>query len=261
MKDLVILKIGGSVITKKSEENPTLNKKEVKRIAKEIKNGFNPKTNSLILIHGAGSYGHPIVKRTKIHEGIKTEQQLVDFAETQRLQNVLNALICEELIKNNLPAIPFQPSSNAVMKKGKIESFDLKAIRGMLEIGLIPVLFGVPAYDIEQKCSILSGDETISYLAKNLNAKRIIHATDVDGIFDSDPKINKNAKLLKEFSKNNLSALSKSSNTDVTGGMLKKVSEILDLKIETEIVNGLKEKNIERVLKGETKIGTVINLE
>jgi len=259
MKELIVLKIGGSLITKKSEQKPSLNIKNIKRISAEIKNGFNPEKNSLVLIHGAGSYGHPIVKRTGIHKGIKTKEQLVDFAETQRLQNVLNSLVCKELIKKKLPAVPCQPSSSAVMKNGKLDSLDLKAIKGMLEINLIPVLYGVPAYDSAQKCSILSGDEIISYLAKNLNASRIIHATDVSGVYDSDPKKNKNAALIKKFTKNNLSALSSSSNTDVTGGMMKKVSEIIELGIETEIISGLEKGNIEKALKGQKGMGTAVN--
>ncbi len=63
----------------------------------------------------------------------------------------------------------------------------------LVEIGMVPVLYGVPAYDEKQKCSILSGDEIAPYLAVKLNAERIIHAGNVDGVFTSDPNKNPDA--------------------------------------------------------------------
>lgn len=263
MKPLLILKIGGSIITDKSSEEPKANLDVIKRIEKEISNSYERDKFNLIIVTGAGSYGHPIVKRTKIHEGIKNEEQLSAFAETQRLQNEFNSIFTKYLIDIGIPAIPCQPSSSAVMQSKNLIHLDTKAIEGFLKIGLIPVLFGVPAYDEEQNCSILSGDQIAPYLAKKLKAIKIIHATDVDGIFTDDPKKNENAKLIREINQNNLNDVKKwlagSSNIDVTGGMFGKVSELLDLGVESQIINGLNENNISRALKGDI-IGTTIRL-
>jgi isopentenyl phosphate kinase len=262
MKNLMILKIGGSLITKKHKEKPAINKENLKRMVKEVKDGFDFRNNSLILIHGAGSYGHPIVKRTGIHKGIENKEQLIAFAETQRLQNELNVLICEELIKQGLAAIPVQASSSAVMDKGRLISMDFEAIKGFLEVGLVPVLYGVPAYDKSKKCSILSGDQIITYLAKNLGAKKMIHVTDVEGVFTGDPKKNHSAKLIREITKENfkkmINYIGGSAHTDVTGGMFGKVKELLEVEgIPSEIISD-KNGNIKRVLKGEEGLGTVI---
>ena len=87
MKDLIILKLGGSVITYKKSKTPRVNKKNLKRISEEISYFYNEKKIPLVIVHGAGSFGHNIVKETKIDKRIKTEKQLKDFAKTQWLQS------------------------------------------------------------------------------------------------------------------------------------------------------------------------------
>ena len=264
MKDLIILKIGGSVVTDKFSETPKANLSNIKRISKEISCAYKENKMPLIVIHGAGSYGHVIVKKTDIDKGIKKESQLKDFAETQRLQNELNCIFTKYLIEEGVPAFPCQASASAVMKAGKLSYMDISMIAGMLKIGIVPVLYGVPAYDEVQKCSILSGDEIAPYLAVKLKAKKIIHATNVDGVFTSDPKNNKNAKLIPEINSKNIDQVKKlltgSTATDVTGGMFKKVSELIGVGVESQLVNALTSGNVLKALNGDKVLGTIIRL-
>lgn len=260
-----ILKIGGSIVTIKSSDTPKINQEGLENITTEISNAWKDMEDGLIIIHGAGSYGHPIVKRTKINKGIKNKEQLMSFAETQRLQNELNCLVTKSLIEKNVPAIPVQASSSALMKDGKLIELNHVVIEKLVSIGMVPVLYGVPAYDEEKKCSILSGDQIAPYLAERLSAEKMIHATDVDGVFDSNPKTNENAKLIQEINSDNINQvkefLSESSNTDVTKGMLGKITETVEMAkngTESIIINGLKKQRIENALKGEETIGTKI---
>jgi len=263
MKDLIILKIGGSVITDKFSKTPKVSPENLKRISEEIASVYDKEKMSLIIIHGAGSYGHVIVNKTGIDKGIKTEEQLKDFAETQRLQNELNCIVTKHLIEEGIPAIPCQASSSAVMESGKLIHMDVSAIEGLINMGMVPVFYGVPAYDKAQKCSILSGDQIAPYLAVKLNAKKIIHATNVDGVFTSDPNKNPDAKLITEISSKNIDKvkewLTGSTATDVTGGMFRKVSELLEIGVESQLINGLIHENIVRAFKGE-KVGTIIRI-
>lgn len=258
---MIILKIGGSVITDRKSETPKVNFDNLRRIAKEI----SQYKGKMILIHGAGSYGHQIVKRTGIHKGITNQDQIIAFAETQRLQNELNSIICNELIAAGVPAIPCQASASAIMSSGRLKSMNIDAIKGFLDVGLVPVLYGVPAYDEVQKCSILSGDQIVPYLAKEFNVKKIIHGTNVDGVFTSDPHIDKNAKLIKIINSENLDevkkALTGSATVDVTGGMFGKVNELLELAktgAESFLVNAEKPDCVRKALLGETVVGTII---
>jgi len=263
MKELTILKIGGSVISDKFSDTPKIEQENLRKISKEIASAYEMGHFSLIIIHGGGSYGHVIVKKTGIDSGIKTEKQLRDFAETQRLQNELNCIVTKYLIEEGIPAIPCQASASAVMNSGRLTGMDTSAIEGLIKIGMVPVLYGVPAYDKNQKCSILSGDQIAPYLAVKLHAKKIIHATNVDGIFTSDPNEDPTAKLIPEVNPKNIGQINKwltgSMATDVTGGMLGKVTELLDIGVESQIINALTSGNINKAFKGDN-IGTTIKI-
>jgi len=263
-KEVKIIKLGGSIITKKESEKPEVNYSNLKRSAKEIADVYKEQNLSLIIIHGAGSYGHQIVKKTGIDKGIEKKEQLIAFAETQRLQNELNTIVTKIFIEEGLPAIPYQASSNAIMKNGKLIKMDISVIKNLLEIEMVPVLYGVPAYDTDQKCSILSGDEIAPYLGEQLNVKKIIHGTNVDGIFTDDPNLNKDAKLIPLITRKNFEEvknfLSGSTHVDVTGGMLNKVIKIADIarkNIEIQFINALADGNIKKALLGEN-VGTLV---
>lgn len=257
---LTIIKIGGSVVTDKNSATPKINLKNLKIIAKQLKNFKLP----YVLIHGAGSFGHPIVKKSKIDKGIKNKNQLIAFAETQRLQNQLNFLVCKEMIKKGIPAIPCQPSSHAILKKGRLTNFSAEAIKGMISIGLVPVCYGVPAFDKNQGCAILSGDQIAPYLALKLGAKKIIEAGDVQGICTRDPKKNKDAAIIEKINQKNFKetekCLSGSLTTDVTGGMRQKYLELAETARKGIITQIVHFKRLEAALNGQ-ETGTIINFK
>lgn len=260
---LKIIKIGGSVITYKESESPKANKDALKRLASEIAEAYRQMNLSLVIVHGAGSYGHPYVKKTRIHEGIKNKKQLTDFAETQRKQNELNCIVTKALIANDLPAIPSQASAHAIMRRKKLIEMDTRVVKGFLDIGLIPVLYGVPAYDVEQGCSILSGDDIVSHLAIKLRAKQIIFGTDVNGVLMGS--LREPNRLIPSITGKNFrnvidQLLKPNVESDVTGGMLRKVLRAAEASvygIESIIGNASESGILTRLIEGE-KIGTVV---
>ncbi|MBS7631517.1 amino acid kinase, partial [Candidatus Bathyarchaeota archaeon] len=62
---LIILKLGGSVVTEK-DKPVTPNKENIKRLSREIAEAGE---GELILIHGGGSYGHPVADEYNLSEG------------------------------------------------------------------------------------------------------------------------------------------------------------------------------------------------
>ena len=259
--DLVIIKVGGSVITDKKSSEPKLNEKNLEIFARNIGEIFRKNSARIIVCHGAGSYGHQIVKRTGIQNGIKNSEQAHAFAETQKQMNELNVLVCSALLKEGVPAIPVQASAAAVMDAGRISEFDTAAIEGFLETGMVPVLYGVPAFDKKQKCSILSGDQIAPFLAKKFGARKIIHGTNVDGVFTEDPNKNPHAEKIPEINSQNIGEIKKllagSAETDVTGGMFGKVSELLELGVESQIVSAFIPGRIVEAFDGKN-VGTKI---
>ncbi|MFZ3073668.1 MAG: isopentenyl phosphate kinase [Minisyncoccales bacterium] len=258
--DLTIIKIGGSVITDKKSGKPKINFGNIGNIAKVLKDFKQP----YILIHGAGSFGHPLVKKTGIDKSVISEIQLLAFANTQRLQNQLNCLFCDAFIKKGIPAFPTQASSHAVLERGRLIKMDTEAIAGLLRLKMVPVCYGVPAHDKLWGSAILSGDQIAPYLAKKLGAHKIIEVSDVDGIFTANPKTDRNAKLIPEIDPSNYKDverfLSGSLAADVTGGMKQKYLELVDAAKTGIICQIIHFKHLNDALANRP-VGTVINLK
>jgi len=258
---LTILKLGGSVITEKDKPF-TPNVHAIKRLAEEIsRDNFKP----LIMIHGGGSFGHPVAKKYGIAEGFKNDSQLFGVSETHEAMVTLNRLFVKSLLEHRLPAFSFPPSSFIVTRNGRIKTFNEEILKAAIELGLIPVLYGDVVFDVEKRFAILSGDQIAAALAIRLNAERLIMGIDVDGLYDSDPKKNPSAQLITDITLKDLAKLirniSGSQVPDVTGGMLGKILELkaaVEHGVEALIINALSPNNVYKALKGEEVIGTRI---
>jgi len=155
-------------------------------------------------------------------------------------------------------ALPVHPLSSCLLENGKIVDIQIGQIRVMLEKGIIPVLHGDMVMDRIKGASVLSGDRIIPYLAVALNASQIGAGSNVDGVLDERDAV---IKKITQYSyidvKKNIKG---SGSTDVTGGMLGKVSELLELAnkgISSRIFNASRKGIISRFLYGED-VGTLI---
>lgn len=262
-KKLVILKLGGSVITHKAKNSKKINRKNLERLCLEIAVAKRKNNFSIIIVHGVGSFGHVIADKFKLGEGYKNKSQIKPITDLYLDINKLNITVVETLKKHGVNAVSFSPCSAWRLDMKEMKHCDLDVIKDLIGLGITPVLHGDLLMDASSGFSVLSGDYIIYYLAKSLKVDRVLIGTDVDGVFDSDPKINRNAELIKEVNKRNVNSLKieKSSAIDVTGGMKSKVNELLKLanhKIESNIINIAKSKILERVLMGEKNFGTRI---
>ena len=256
-----VLKLGGSVITNK-EKPSTPNLRAIERLANEISQA---KISFLILVHGGGSFGHPVAERYNLAEGFMDQSQIMGFSETHRAMTELNSLVMEALISHNIPAVEVQPSSCVVTKAGRIQSMELKPLKKMLKMGFVPVLYGDAVLDSEKGFAILSGDQLVSSLAITLGADRIIMGVDVDGLYTADPKTDPSAHLIDRITLEELKSLKHkiegSKVTDVTGGMLGKMLELtpaVEHNIQTIMINATQPLRVYKALKGEKVRGTII---
>lgn len=258
----VILKLGGSVITRK-EKPLTANLRAIRRLASEISSA---EAAPLVVVHGGGSFGHPLAKRYAIKAGYKNKaSQAFGFALTHQAMVALNKLVVDALIEHKLPAVAVSPSSCVVTKSGRIQTMMEEPLKKLLQTGFVPVLYGDAVLDSDFGFTILSGDQLIAYLAMHLNAERIIVGIDVDGLYTADPKTDSSTKLIRHINlkelKDMLQQIEEAKVTDVTGGMLGKIAELIpsiEKGIITLIVNAAKPKNVYKALKGEKVIGTLI---
>lgn len=241
---LLIIKLGGAVITYKDSKIPKARIKIIKRLAGEIKTLIDPKYK-IILVHGAGSFAHGIVKKYDLHHGMKTPEQRKAFKLAQESMLKLNKIVTDALTKVGLSSISLPPHTFITQESGKLKEFDPNLVSIHLKNKIIPVLFGDMVLDDAWGCSVISGDTIVCYLGSKLKPEKVIFLSDVDGVFDSDPRKNPNAKLIPEINNSNidqvLKNLTPTGRADVTGEMEGKILEIKKYlpRISVGIINGL----------------------
>ena len=227
---MIILKIGGSILTNKDAVSE-VDTKSLKRIASEIKSSLDNSFKELIIVHGAGSFGHPPAKKYKIGEKFDESeypQKRIGFCETQNAVKKLNMYICEAFIDEGLPVVAIPASSFMRATNKRITDGNLDSFKRYLEKGFIPVIYGDVVLDDELEICVISGDQLIQYLAKNLNPDMVVLGTDVDGVYNKNPKTHDDAIFFDKFSSlDDLDTLEGTTNVDVTGGMVGKIKELL----------------------------------
>lgn len=252
------------MITDKSKSRGIFRKKIVERLAKEIKEAKKVRDFDLILVHGAGSFGHPLAKKYNLHKGYFGSKSSEGFALTKKAMFELSLLIWEVLCKVGLVSCIVEPSAVIVADGGRIKTFNTKFIENLLDKKIIPVLFGDAVFDEERGVSIISGDLMVSHLAKKFKAEKVIFVSDVDGVFDKNPKVYKDAKLIGEVNENNYKKIIKNmeihNKNDISGEMKGKILAIRDElgKTRVEIINGFKSDSLVNSLTKRLRVGTVI---
>jgi len=246
--EIKILKLGGNIVTKKQAKTGVARVNRIRNIAKEISHY----KGKLIVIHGAGSFGHPLAKKYKLDKSFSATGAIL----THNSVRALNEIIVKALHKEGIKAIGIEPMSCVICKNGRIKQMQTDQIKHLLNYGFVPVLFGDMVMDTHKKTCILSGDQIITYLAKEFKVSTIGCGTSEDGVYDI------HGKTIKHINLNNFDECKKSikgSNyTDTTGGMLGKIKELLAIPgITSFIFNASKKGNITRFLQGK-KTGTTI---
>lgn len=244
---MFLVKLGGSVITVKGRYR-YFRPKAVQEIIKELKRKNEP----FVLVHGGGSFGHIKAKEYGI-PGEITEDRKMGYSVVHRDMVDLNQRIIKSLIESGIRGVGVPPASfNGDL--GKIS----QAMKEHMEAGLFPVSFGdVYINKPGNRFEIVSGDDLILELARVLRPREVYFLTDVDGIYDRNPKKHSDAVLLKEL---NDTATFEHVGTDVTGGMLKKattVREIAGLGTTVYVLNGNVPSRLNQI-NSKDFIGTVV---
>lgn len=262
---MIILKIGGSILTQKDLTRTEVDDVNLNRIAFEIKEALKDSNEGLIIVHGAGSFGHPPAKEYKIGEPFDKEEypsKRIGFAKIQNAVKKLNMFFCEALIENDIPAVAIPASSFMGASNKRISSGNLTKFEQYLEKGFVPVIYGDVVLDDELEMAVISGDQIIQYIAINLSSDNIILGTDVDGVYSKNPKLHEDAVFFDKLSSlDDLELFENTTNVDVTGGMVGKIKELLylaDSGIDSQIINADIENNIYKALKGKEVKGTII---
>jgi isopentenyl phosphate kinase len=266
--DISLLKLGGSLLTDKNKPF-SIRENVVESAIQQIIDA----NERLILIHGGGSFGHPLAKKYSISEGLNTSisDQILGLAETHQSMNKFNSYLINSFLQKKFPVISIQ-ASNVFIKKEEsfiIQSIDI--IELFLDLGILPILYGDIILDSKGSFSIISGDQIIVELCnriKNYNITNVIFAIEKDGLFikerENDKLITKLALELEPEDLNKIEIAELEKKIDVTGGIAGKINEIKQIchyNIPVQIINGLKENFIFKALKKQNIISTKIKKE
>lgn len=224
----VFIKLGGSCITNK-QVGGSLIAERVRTAAFQIARAIDAAAGrgeelSLILAHGAGSYGHiPATEYNAVHgvDPVRGWEGFYRIRESMARMNIEFVRYCEEA---GLHPVTVQPSAVATAGDGRILSFDTTALELYLRHGQVPLIHGDIVPDEKRGFTIASTEALLETLAGTIRFDRIILAGDTDGVLD------KSGGTIPEIRQGGLAeidgALGGAEGPDVTGGMRAKVERL-----------------------------------
>lgn len=267
MQKLTLIKLGGSIITEKSQPE-TLRPSVLQRLVSEVAAAQKETGELFIIGHGQGSFAHVPAKKYQTKQGFINSESKLGMGLTQDSALRCNRHVVDAFLSQNLPAVSYLLSSALVTKNKVAEHWQPSVLETLLANGMIPITCGDVLTDSEIGCTIWSTETILSFLAAyfythpNYTVTRIFHVTDVDGVLDEKnhviPLITASSyPQVKQY-------LTAPTSADVTGGMRHKIEESLaqaEEGIAVSILSGLVPGRLELALTGKEYLGTIIRSE
>ncbi|HWQ68027.1 MAG TPA: isopentenyl phosphate kinase [Methanospirillum sp.] len=222
MHNRTILKLGGSVITEKSAGAAgVIQHSALVTIASHLAQYSGL---PLLIVHGAGSFGHPQAKMYHIKDGVTRENRRGIF-ETHQAVCELNHVVVSALRSAGIEAVSVHPLHGLEAVEGVLAPSSFSHLEHMIGLGIVPVIHGDVVMDRSRGACIISGDQLIRVLALQLGMDRVGLATDVPGLLAEDESV---VRELRRSTAHQVT-IGHSGHIDVTGGMEGKIAELLGL--------------------------------
>ncbi|GAB3674532.1 isopentenyl phosphate kinase [Halopiger thermotolerans] len=255
---MIVLKLGGSAITDK-ERPETLDGEALERAADAIGGalegrggGDSDEAADLVIVHGGGSFGHHNASEHGVTtaEGTRDAEAVIDVHGAMK---TLNQFVLQRLLERDVNAVPVHPFSTAHRDADGALALPTSQIETMLAEGFVPVLHGDLVAHAGEGATVVSGDELVAALARDLEADRVGLCSTVPGVLDAEDEVIDRISSFEDVE----AVLGASDATDVTGGMAGKVRTLLELEAPSSIF-GL--EDVSAFLAGE-RPGTTIESE
>ena len=243
---MILIKLGGSAFSDKSRPL-SFNEEAVRNLALLIKHhGITP-----ILIHGGGSFAHPVAKAYGLDKGIRDDAQLIGVSLTSLMLSLLNEKIVSAFSKLGLPTYTIRTGAvfTRTLSGLRISSDAVDLVNRLVKMGIIPVFYGDVIYDHELGFSILSGDEIMVELAKWLKPKYALFLMDVEGVYTKGPRVGELIKVFKPSTQVSYSV----GGVDATGGLMGKLKhafKLAEIGVETYLCSVMDSESISLILTG-----------
>jgi isopentenyl phosphate kinase len=257
-RPLRVVKLGGSVITRKREVE-RVRPKTLARLAAEI---ASVRGADVIVLHGAGSFGHPGAKRFGLAVApaagasarIRARGAAIVAAEVRRL----HLLVLRALVEGGASPASVPMATHATNREGRLAEMDVGPLRTALAGGRSPVSFGDVVPDEAWGSSILSADAIALEVTRALHPDRVVFVSDVPGIYDGPPVGRR--RVVEELTPEAVAGLRRSgSGPDVTGGIRGKAEAMLAIAhagADAVLISGLSDGATARALEGATVHGS-----
>ncbi|MEA3203817.1 MAG: isopentenyl phosphate kinase [Thermoplasmata archaeon] len=253
MASPVLVKLGGALLTDKAHDM-TLRAEVAQRVVGEVAQARRP----LVLLHGAGSFGHPFVKRFGLGTPPFDAAKRVGVAQTLAGLSYLAAEVQGLAVEAGMRTVPV-PLHLASLRRGALPKSVAETVQDLLADGFTPVLHGTLVRDDELGWRVLSADEALAQLAARLKPALCVFATDVDGVHARDPKQFPDAPLIPVVRSGTTFAAAKGGpGSDATGRMEGKLvqARAAARHAPTLVVNGLAPGRLMAALQGRPVVCT-----
>jgi isopentenyl phosphate kinase len=257
-RPLVVVKLGGAVITRKREvERPR--PKVIDRLARDVAGVTDRR---VIVLHGAGSFGHPGAKRFGLARpplasesmGERARGAAIVAAEVRRL----HLLVLRALVRAGAAPASVPIATHARNRAGSLVALDTTPFVEALGRGGLPVSFGDVVPDELWGASILSADTVAVELARVLRPERVVFVSDVPGILEGPPR--GRPSVVTELTPATVEGLRTPPGVaDVTGGIRGKAEAMLAIAragADAGLISGLTDGALARALRGEMGYGS-----
>lgn len=242
-----LVKLGGSLLTDKAGEC-SLRRAVARRLVGEVAKAQVP----CVLLHGAGSFGHPQAKRHRIGEARPRPEGVADVLAAVAM---LHAEVLG--LANDAGLRPLSiPLDGARGDGDDLVDLPGAAVAKALDDGFTPVLHGTLVRDSRTGWRVVSADVLMGYLAAETQPRLAVFATDVEGVLDRPGAAD--AKVLPKVTPRTALATGDGTGADVTGRMAGKLQHAFAAAqhCPTLIINGTVRNRLLDALRGKPVPGT-----
>ena len=242
---IIVIKIGSSLLI---DGNKKIRKKWLSEFAKDIRELIKKNKKIIIVSSGAIAMGCKKLNLSKKNLKIDKSQAVASIGQIE-LMNLFSETFVKQKINISQILLTLEDTEQRRRALNAKRTFD-----NLFQLGFVPI---VNENDTIATSEIKYGDNDrlASRVAQISGADSLILLSDVNGLYTQNPKIHKNAKLLKEIKnvdKDIEKIATKSIGEYGTGGMKTKIdaAKICQLSgCQMAIANGLFNRPIKRIIE------------
>ncbi len=242
---IIVIKIGSSLLI---DENKKIRKKWLSEFSKDIKDLLNQNKRIIIVSSGAIAMGCKKLNLSKRNLKLDKSQAVASIGQIELMN-----LFTETFLKNKINISQILLTLEDTEQRRRALNAK-RTFENLFQLNFVPI---VNENDSIATSEIKYGDNDrlASRVAQISSADSLILLSDVDGLYTTNPKINKNAELIKEIKnidKNIEQISTKSVGEHGTGGMKTKIDAAKICQLSgciMAIANGLPLRPIKKIIE------------